>query len=188
MHFRVRPEAQPLCPPHTHPPPQARTLALAAHLGPSQGLPERPCEYRDGAGTELASPEFAVCRIGDLRPLPVRDGEHGRAGGEAPRNPDGGLCADANSFWEEFSTLYPKPLEYGLPFDQQLLALPENERLKECLSICNAQGEFDALWTLSFLKRLSSRLREKIRGQWPSLPRLGNCTWKKRINIKAENY
>ncbi|XP_059522216.1 zinc finger protein 180 isoform X12 [Myotis daubentonii] len=64
MHFRVRPEAQPLCPPHTHPPPQARTLALAAHLGPSQGLPERPCEYRDGAGTELASPEFAVCRIG----------------------------------------------------------------------------------------------------------------------------
>ncbi|XP_014389016.1 PREDICTED: uncharacterized protein LOC102258614 isoform X6 [Myotis brandtii] len=93
MHFRVRPEAQPLSPPHTHPPPQARTLAVAAHLGPSEGLPERPCEYRDGAGTELASPESVVCRIGDLRPLPVREGEHGRAGGEAPGNPDGGLCA-----------------------------------------------------------------------------------------------
>ncbi|XP_005886552.1 PREDICTED: zinc finger protein 180 isoform X2 [Myotis brandtii] len=64
MHFRVRPEAQPLSPPHTHPPPQARTLAVAAHLGPSEGLPERPCEYRDGAGTELASPESVVCRIG----------------------------------------------------------------------------------------------------------------------------
>ncbi|XP_023604551.1 uncharacterized protein LOC102424496 isoform X4 [Myotis lucifugus] len=75
-----------------------------------------------------------------------------------------------------------------MPFDQQLLALPENERLKECLRICNARGEFEALWTLSFLKRLSSRSREKIRGQWPSHPRLGNCTWKKRINIKAENY